>query len=145
MLLGEERAGTRRREGNETLAEGIIALTMLGKVGTSVSYFDELYKCNAPTRARLVIAEQMRTPVLLSTTKGAEGSIASNANRSRSTRAISQIGGDKGLDCCLSLSRTDWQIHTFGHILLPKKTCGRRPACHMLFWVASLTWESLPT
>jgi hypothetical protein len=48
------------------------ALTMLGKVGTSVSNLDELYK---RWRFKKGKAEQIRTPVPLSTTTGAEGSI----------------------------------------------------------------------
>jgi hypothetical protein len=59
------------------LAGRTIALTMLGKVRTSVSDFDELYKRKASKRAKLIIIERMRTPVPLSTTKGAERSILS--------------------------------------------------------------------
>jgi hypothetical protein len=64
MLIGRER--------NDELAREIVALTMLGKVGTSVSNLDELYKRWRFKKGR---AEQMRTPVPLSTTTGAEGSI----------------------------------------------------------------------
>jgi len=70
-----EGLGTCRQGGNDKLARRIIALTMLGKVRTSVSDFDELYKRKASKRAKLIVIEQMRTPVPLSTTKGAEGSI----------------------------------------------------------------------
>lgn len=54
------------------LAREIIALTMLGKVGTSVSDLDELYK---RWRFKEGKVEENHTPVPLSTTKGAEGSI----------------------------------------------------------------------
>jgi hypothetical protein len=54
------------------LVREIFALTMLGKVGTSVSNLDELHKRWRIKRGRV---EQMRTPVPLSTTTGAEGSI----------------------------------------------------------------------
>ena len=59
----------------EKLDGGAIALTMLGKVGSCVSDLDELWKRSASERARLVIAKRVPTPVPLSTTKGAEGSI----------------------------------------------------------------------
>ncbi len=60
--------------GRETIgfARKILVLTMLGKVGTSVSNLDELYK---RWRFKKGKAEQIRTPVPLSTTTGAEGSI----------------------------------------------------------------------
>lgn len=64
MLIG--------REGNHKLAREIIALTMLGKVGTSVSDLDELYKRWSFKKNK---AKQIHTPVPLSTTTGAEGSI----------------------------------------------------------------------
>jgi len=60
------------RERNDKLAGEIIALTMLGKIGTSVSDLDEL---NKRWRFKRGEAGQNRTPVPLSTTKGAEGSI----------------------------------------------------------------------
>lgn len=60
------------RERDDKLASEIIALTMLGKIGTSVSDLDELYK---RWRFKKSKAEHNRTPVPLSTTKGAKGSI----------------------------------------------------------------------
>ena len=56
---------------------GLFALTMLGKVGTGVSDLDELQKGRASERERPMMVEGMPTPVPLSTTKGAEGSISS--------------------------------------------------------------------
>ena len=55
------------------MARETIALTMLGKVGTSVSDLDELYEHWRLEKGK---TEQIRTPVPLSTTTGAEGSIS---------------------------------------------------------------------
>ena len=57
-------------------------LTMLGKVGTGVSDLDELQKGRASEREKPMMVKGMPTPVPLSTTKGAEGSISSVSSES---------------------------------------------------------------
>jgi hypothetical protein len=75
--------------------QGEIVLTMLGKVGTSVSDLDELKKRSVSERAK-TYHRRVLTPVPLSTTKGAEGSMLS------SDRVIVLISSRK-------LCWSDWQ------------------------------------
>ena len=66
-------------EGREisSLGRGIV-LTVLGKVGASITDFDELYERKISGASTLIVECRMLTPVPLSTTRGAEESMLSS-------------------------------------------------------------------
>ena len=59
-----------------SLDKGMV-LTVLGKVGASISDFDELHERNISGASTLIFVWRILTPVPLSTTRGAEVSMLS--------------------------------------------------------------------
>lgn len=89
---------------------------MLGKVGASVSDLDELYK---RWRFKKGKTEHIRTPVPLSTTTGAEGSILIVSRLLSAQIAAAALRVVTGVS---TLSRRSDTVFSF-HILFPK-ICG---------------------